>query len=241
MEHEKCMDEKPSSDNLDGPVKEDIVKYKKEYTAYSDTQKYRVILCILDKLVSAREAGKRNGVHPRTAQRWWKAYSEAPDTFFDPKRSGAVKKELNQVHKDHVIKLIDDNPSTVIDEVLDSLTREFDGLNLSKATGHRFMKDDCQLTFKKAQLHALKRNDIETINKRYDWAMQWVNTDIDFLANCVFIDESGFHINMKRNNTWSIKGTTPTVKVPLTRAKTHTILGRGFSLWHHQHKLATTQ
>jgi hypothetical protein len=55
--------------------------------------------------------------------------------------------------------------------------------------------------------------------------MEWMNTDMDFLKSCVFIDESGFHINMKKTNAWSAKGTTPIVTVPKIKATSHTIIG----------------
>jgi hypothetical protein len=48
---------------------------------------------------------------------------------------------------------------------------------------------------------------------------------MDFRKNCVFLDESAFHINMKRTMAWSKKGSAAVVTVPKTRAKTTTILG----------------
>ena len=41
----------------------------------------------------------------------------------------------------------------------------------------------------------------------------------------IFIDESAFHINLKRTMAWSKKGTRAEVVQPVTRAKTTTILG----------------
>ncbi|KAG1436418.1 hypothetical protein G6F56_013564 [Rhizopus delemar] len=48
---------------------------------------------------------------------------------------------------------------------------------------------------------------------------------MDFTSNCVFIDEAAFHINLRRNYSWSKEGDRAIVKVPKTRAKTTTILG----------------
>ncbi|KAL7313071.1 hypothetical protein PS15m_012337 [Mucor circinelloides] len=48
---------------------------------------------------------------------------------------------------------------------------------------------------------------------------------MDYMSNCVFIDEAAFHINMKRSIAWSKVGSRAVVKVPKTRAKTTTILG----------------
>ena len=48
---------------------------------------------------------------------------------------------------------------------------------------------------------------------------------MDFMSNCVFIDEAAFLINMKRSMAWSKKGERAVVVVPKARAKTITILG----------------
>ncbi|CEI91384.1 hypothetical protein RMCBS344292_19506 [Rhizopus microsporus] len=48
---------------------------------------------------------------------------------------------------------------------------------------------------------------------------------MNFLTNFVFLDESAFHIDMKRTRAWSKKGTPDIVTVPTTRAKTTAILG----------------
>jgi hypothetical protein len=48
---------------------------------------------------------------------------------------------------------------------------------------------------------------------------------MDFMSNCIFIDEATFHINMKRTIVWSKKGVGAIIIVPKTRAKATTILG----------------
>ncbi|CEG81748.1 hypothetical protein RMATCC62417_15909 [Rhizopus microsporus] len=48
---------------------------------------------------------------------------------------------------------------------------------------------------------------------------------MDFRTNCVFLDESAFHINLKCSMVWSKKGLPVVVTVPKTRAQTTTILG----------------
>lgn len=46
-----------------------------------------------------------------------------------------------------------------------------------------------------------------------------------FLNNCVFIDESGFGINMRPSGGLSEKGTTAIITTSSTRAISYTILG----------------
>ncbi|KAG1170467.1 hypothetical protein G6F70_009073 [Rhizopus microsporus] len=65
----------------------------------------------------------------------------------------------------------------------------------------------------------------EKIQERLNWVRKWEKTDMDFTRNCVFLDESAFHINLKRSMAWSRKGTPAVVTVPKTRATTTTILG----------------
>ncbi|KAG1152307.1 hypothetical protein G6F37_001431 [Rhizopus arrhizus] len=108
---------------------------------------------------------------------------------------------------------------------MDSLTNAFMDLKLTKSAVQQFMTNECNLSFKKVQLHAVKRNSPETIQQRYDWAMKYQGTTMDFLTNCVFIDESAFHIYLKRSYGWAPKGKTPVAVVPTTRAKSTTILG----------------
>ncbi|EIE77963.1 hypothetical protein RO3G_02667 [Rhizopus delemar RA 99-880] len=60
------------------------------------------------------------------------------------------------------------------------------------------MTTQCNLSIKQAQFQPLERNNEEKIQQRYDWVQKWQQTDLDFTTNCVFLDESAFHINLKR-------------------------------------------
>ncbi|KAL1926947.1 hypothetical protein VTP01DRAFT_5277 [Rhizomucor pusillus] len=84
--------------------------------------------------------------------------------------------------------------------------RKFDGLNVSPSTVYIFMRTDCNLSLRQAELQSVERNKPEKIEERHDWVRKWEQTDMDFMTNCVFLDESAFHITMKRTRTWSKKG-----------------------------------
>ncbi|GAB2960790.1 hypothetical protein GCM10027028_66410 [Streptomyces sundarbansensis] len=81
------------------------------------------------------------------------------------------------------------------------------------------------MSLKKAQFQPVDRNSEEKIQERFDWVHKWDCTDIDFRTNCVFLDESAFHINLKRSMAWSKKGTPAVATVLKTRATTTAILG----------------
>ena len=87
------------------------------------------------------------------------------------------------------------------------------------------MKSECSLSLKKADFHSVERNSPAKVEERHDWVRKWENTDMNFLTNCVFLDESAFDINMKRSRAWSKKGTRAIVTRPVTRANTTSILG----------------
>jgi hypothetical protein len=48
---------------------------------------------------------------------------------------------------------------------------------------------------------------------------------MNYLENCVFVDESAFNINMRPSGGWAEKGKPAIVTAPSTRAVSHTILG----------------
>lgn len=65
------------------------------------------------------------------------------------------------------------------------------------------MTSECYLTFKKAHLYSIQRNSPENIEQRYTFALKWVKeTDMEFMSNCVFIDETAFQINLERSMAW---------------------------------------
>lgn len=72
---------------------------------------------------------------------------------------------------------------------MDVIIKKFDGIKNSKSTIHNFICQECNIKLKKANFYSVKRN---------NWVMELVGTDIDYLNNCVLIDELGFNINMKK-------------------------------------------
>lgn len=133
---------------------------------------------------------------------------------------------MNEDHRKHLIELIDDNPSLVLDEMMESLTSRFEDLEISKTALYNFVKKECKISVKRAYFHSVERNSVQKLQERKDWAQHWwQNTDMDYMSNCVFVDESDFNINMKRSIAWTRKGERAIATVPKTRASNITILG----------------
>ncbi|CEP07372.1 hypothetical protein [Parasitella parasitica] len=155
-------------------------------------QKYKVIWLVEEKRLNAAEAGRQVGMNERVAQRLAKK-----------KKRGPKPALLEEAHKDHVTRFIDDNSTATVTDVMNSLTAAFKDLKINKTIVNRE----------------------DAIEKRYTWATEMVTTDMDFLKNCVFIDESAFSINLKRTCGWARKGGTPVATVSVTRSKTTIIIG----------------
>ncbi|KAG1454782.1 hypothetical protein G6F46_008467 [Rhizopus delemar] len=153
---------------------------KRRYTFYSDDEEAGGFHLFFSKCLSASAAARQLG----------------------------RRRILGEEHKQFILNYIDENPSAVVTEVVESLLQNF-----------------CNLSIKQAQFQPLERNNEEKIQQRYDWVQKWQQTDLDFTTNCVFLDESAFHINLKRGMTWSRKGTPAVVTVPMTKAKATSILG----------------
>jgi hypothetical protein len=101
---------------------------------------------------------------------------------------------LSDAHKDCLIKAIDNNPAMIIVEMMETLTNELMDLKVSKITVYAFATNKYNISFKRASFHPVERNTPKRIEERYEWVQSWSHSDIDFMSNCVFIDESAFHI-----------------------------------------------
>ncbi len=109
--------------------------------------------------------------------------------------------------------------------IVASLTESFENFSLKETSARNFMKTECNLSFKRATLRSSERNSEDKLRQRFEWVERWTSTDMDYLSNCVFVDESGFDINMRPPSAWSTVGTPAIVETKSTKATSHTILG----------------
>ncbi|KAG0186912.1 hypothetical protein DFQ28_007157, partial [Apophysomyces sp. BC1034] len=126
-------------------------KKAKTYKMYSDEIKVLVITYHLEKLVSAANA----------AQQWIKEYkrqqnNEEPEEI--EKKKPGPKKTLGEEHKNHLKQFIDDNPSAVLNQAMDSLTQQFDGLKIKKIS--------CARLYDQRMQHLLQESPLPCIGKK---------------------------------------------------------------------------
>ncbi|KAI8877485.1 hypothetical protein K501DRAFT_41512 [Backusella circina FSU 941] len=200
-------------------------KYKKE-----DMEKFYFL--VFEKNMSIRGAAKELKIPPGTAQTWYtkgqKSIESGEDLYLRKPGSGRLVGRpltINSEQKECLVKLIDQKPGIVLDEMMGGLTSQFTNLDISRSSLYKYVTAHCGMSVKRALFRPAERNSDTKIEARFQWVTELLKTDIDYMTNCVFIDESGFNINMKRSMAWAPVGETPRVEIPKTRATSHTIIG----------------
>lgn len=135
----------------------------------------------------------------------------------NPTRNPRRPSNFTEKHKAHVLNLVDNNLQATVWDVLESLTKSFGNFSLTKSVIHKHMNEICNLPIKKPHFKSEKRNSSENLQERFVWFMKWKDSDADFTKNCIFINDSGFHIKMWKNYAWSKKSERAVVKLPQTQ------------------------
>ncbi|KAG1167199.1 hypothetical protein G6F71_009584 [Rhizopus microsporus] len=123
--------------------------------------------------MSASAAAKQLGIHVRTAQRWAQMYKTDPDSIFIKHKKTGRPRILHEEHKQVILEYIDENPSAVLEQVMERLLQKFQDLKVSKSTVYNFVRTECNLSLKKAQFQPVDRNSEEKIQERFDWVHKW--------------------------------------------------------------------
>ncbi|KAG2211932.1 hypothetical protein INT47_004619 [Mucor saturninus] len=143
---------------------------------------------------------------------------------------GCVKREskknpdntkLEDKHTFFLIELIDKNPCITVMEAKEDLCSKFS--DLSGVGKH--MKGKCELLLKESKLYTLTRDAPRTLKLRFDIITQWKATGVDYMANCVFMDESGFNAHQIRKRAWARIGEPAIVTVPPQKGVNVSIIG----------------
>ncbi|KAG2215958.1 hypothetical protein INT45_010102 [Circinella minor] len=200
----------------------------RKYTVYTD--KHKAVFWYFNrvKLWKAAPAARKAQVEVCTGQMWAKCLKEEPDWNIYEKQTNKVNRkqqQLQEEHKQHLIEFFDKYPQATRQNAVDSLMESFQNFNLKTTSVRNFILHECNLTIKRVTLHPLSRNSSHNLEKRYDWVKKYINTDMNYLQNCMFVDETGFNINMRQPYARSISGMPAIVETPTTRAISHTILG----------------
>jgi transposase len=148
------MADEDAKDNIDVCMKK--VSTKRAYTLYTDQDKVRFFKLMFEKVMRASAAAKQLGIHVRTAQRWAQMYKTDPDIISIKHKKINRSRIFQEEHKQVILKYIDENPSVVLEQVMERLLQKFQDLKVSKSTVYNFVRTECNLSLKKSPTSACR-------------------------------------------------------------------------------------
>ncbi|CEP11854.1 hypothetical protein [Parasitella parasitica] len=171
---------------------------------YTDENGMEVVeyqMQVLEKGMPIRAAAKELNLPATTAQSWYKRGMKSLAKTKSGRPVGRPPK-LSSEHKGYLVRIIDEKPGIFLDEMMEKLTSEFEGLDKSRSKLQEFATTKCSISLKRAHFQPEERNSEDKIKERFEWVTEILQTDVDYLSNCVFIDESGFNIATWRGHQW---------------------------------------
>ncbi|OAD74873.1 hypothetical protein PHYBLDRAFT_167213 [Phycomyces blakesleeanus NRRL 1555(-)] len=191
---------------------------------------------------------RETGINVRTAQNYVRLAREKIQADFDaatvetdesngletmevedvsaPKERKHGNQKLFQAHSAFFLKFFKNKPDATLEQARIAVMEEFSGLQITKSAIQKHLVKKCALMMKKLEKLPEKRDDVNTIEMRQDRILEWQQlADFNYLSNCVFIDEAGFNMHIKRTFGRSVSGTPAKTTVPTQRGVFITILG----------------
>ncbi|GAN04156.1 hypothetical protein MAM1_0056c03616 [Mucor ambiguus] len=123
------------------------------YNTYSDFTRESFIDRMLE---SPQEHGliakiaKDLNINYRTAVRWWHFYEETEEIAYKKSElnSGRIS-SFTAEHNKHINELLDNDPQLYSDDIIKSLTEQFEGCKISKAQMNTHLRNTMLITIKK--------------------------------------------------------------------------------------------
>ncbi|KAI8375590.1 hypothetical protein EDC96DRAFT_426817, partial [Choanephora cucurbitarum] len=122
---------------------------QRKYTRHSDEKKERFFHLVYVRGYTAPEAAKELDVPKRTAHYWFKEEEDtAQKRIEQPELAQEEEKEkkkvgrpkiLNEEHKGFLLQKYSEDPRAIVNEAMESLTSQFEGLKIAKTAVHYFM------------------------------------------------------------------------------------------------------
>ncbi|KAG2217216.1 hypothetical protein INT45_013961 [Circinella minor] len=190
------------------PQQETAIVPKRAHQVYRDPEIIQLIDRIQNITLNAAEAGRDLMIPERTAQRYWKRFVDGepylPSTMG---KSPSPSPTLQPIHTAFLQAYYDTKSDATLKEAQQTLAEKF----------------KISITQSGLQKH-LYRNSDETIAARMNWAHAFESSGIDYYK-CIFIDEAGFNMYIKRNFGRSKRGTPAKALVSKSRGVNMTIIG----------------
>ena len=187
-----CSKQKTTKKQKNEPreAKNNLIKNKR---VSNEVKAHAVHLVDVHPKNSARAVALDLGLEPRSVQRWYSNWKKNPDSLFKTigrPRIIEADCDLAEATKNAVTEIYYKQPTSTADQLLDRWTGTFEDLSLSKPTLYRYLNNLWFFTLKKVQLEPSERNTPERIQARKKWVEEIKSMGVDYMNNCVFIDEA---------------------------------------------------
>jgi transposase len=202
-------------------------KTRGPYNSYSPHKIQELIDLVFLSGFSARKAAFDLGFAVRTAQHYCRQYRLDDDKVLPGKKyvSKPNNRKLSPEHTKFLADYFDSNVTGTLWQARDALYEKF-GFSLSLSAIHNHLVSHCTVTVKKLEKIPAARVTDRVINLRKQVVEEWAkDPEMDFTKNCVFIDEAGFNMHLRRNFGRSKIGTPAKAVVPTNRGISITIFG----------------
>lgn len=229
--NQQVIEPQPMEDLVE-EITVDMSKVKlstRKYKKYGTDQIESFIKVLQEEGLSVPKAAAVCGIPRSSAYRLLDEFNSGdghvlPGTTVKPK---AVKsKKLFQEHTEFLIVLFDKNPSAVLEEARSQLLSNFPEISdIAISSLYTHIREKCFLSLKQASKYTAERDSQRTLDLRYHMITQWKAVGVDFLKNCVFVDEACFHSQMMRSKAWSRVGEPAKVKVHNQKGVNISIIG----------------
>lgn len=143
------------------------------------------------------------GIVERTAQHYVKLYRDDEEKRLPGTRKPRTKWQikLDPRHTDFLCDFYVKNPEVVLWQARDSLLQVFPEIESISLSGlQKHLVQYAFLTLKKLERIVTARAALSNFNQRRAKVLDWkADENTDWQSNCVFIDEAGFNMHIRRN------------------------------------------
>lgn len=169
------------------------------------------------------QAARELNLPPSTVKNIVDTFLTSGRTFVLP-RGGNRHGLLTVEHEMWLEEQVNDNAALSIKDLTDNLNNQFNlHPPVSQSTVNRAVSRKVGYTLKLLRKEPAAYNDPTRIFERQQWA-QRVALSRGSLRNCIFLDEAGFNLNIKRNFGRAAPGRRAIARVPTQRGRNMTLM-----------------
>ncbi|OAD69431.1 hypothetical protein PHYBLDRAFT_66346 [Phycomyces blakesleeanus NRRL 1555(-)] len=195
------------------------------YQKYNQNQVNKLFSLVFLENQTAAATVRETEINVWTAQNYVRLTREKIQTNFD-----VATVETDESNGLETMEFFENKPDATLEQARIAVMEEFSGLQITKLAIQKHLVKKCALTMKKLKKLPEKRDNVSTIEMRQDRILEWQQlVDFNYLSNCVFIDEAGFNMHIKRTFGCSVSGTPAKTTVLTQRDVSITILGAMFT------------